>query len=164
MVTATQWLTPVRTTFLLARFGEDGNVDRSFGAGGTVAFHEADIPQSLQSAAVQHDGKIVAVGTIGWHSGSRIPEPVKRDRIVVARLNPDGTLDRSFGDGGLLLIASARYLWGARKVAVQPDGKLLIAGYMNDEAGDPGRGSIVLLRLNPDGTPDPAFGAGLPPS
>lgn len=163
VVTGTEWLTRTRTEFLLARFDPHGDVDRSFGEGGAVSFHEANIPQTLQTAAVQQDGKIVAVGTIGWHSGQRIPEPAKRDRIVIARLDQDGALDRSFGDGGMLVIASPRYLLGARRIAIQPDGKLLILGYVDDQTNNAGRPSVVLVRLNPDGTPDATFGSGLPP-
>jgi hypothetical protein len=70
-------------------------------------------------------------------------------------------LDQSFAGGGLLIMASPRYLWSARAIAIQPDGKLLIAGGFADDENGRVRSAIVLLRLNPDGTPDADFGSGL---
>jgi hypothetical protein len=61
----------------------------------------------------------------------------------------------------LLIMASPRYLWSARAIAIQPDGKLLIAGDFVDDANDRATSAIVLLRLNPDGTPDADFGSGV---
>ena len=148
-------LGPIRTRILVARFDSDGNVDQSFGAGGVVSLHDADVTQGLNAAAVQPDGKIVAVGTFGWSSASLPTEPRKRYQIIVLRLDASGALDTSFADGGLLFMASPRYQWGGETIAIQPDGKLLIAGFVFDEDRTH---SIVLVRLNRDGTPDAEFG------
>src|SRR5262249_23707664 len=150
----TKWQSQSDTQFLIPRYDPDGSLDPSFGASGAVFLHEAPVSQVLSATAVQPDGKIVAVGTFGWHSGTRPPEPGKRDQIVVVRLDANGALDQSVAEGGLLLMASPRYLWGGRAVAVQPDGKLLIVGPVLDEASDRG---VVFVRLNPDGTPDADF-------
>jgi uncharacterized delta-60 repeat protein len=101
------------------------------------------------------------VGNNGWRSGTRPAEPGKRNEIVVTRLDANGALDQSFAGGGLLIMASPRYLWSARAIAIQPDGKLLIAGDFVDDANDRATSAIVLLRLNPDGTPDADFGSGV---
>ena len=148
-------LGPIRTRILVARFDSHGNVDQSFGAGGVVSLHDADVTQGLNAAAVQPDGKIVAVGTFGWSSASLPAEPGKRYQIIVLRLDASGALDTSFADGGLLFMASPRYQWGGETIAIQPDGKLLIAGFVFDEDRTH---SIVLVRLNRDGTPDAEFG------
>ena len=150
-------LGPIRTRILVARFDSHGNVDQSFGAGGVVSLHDADVTQGLNAAAVQPDGKIVAVGTFGWSSANVPVDPRKRYQIIVLRLDASGALDTSFADGGLLFMASPRYQWGAQTIAIQPDGKLLIAGFVGDDADDRTR-SIVLVRLNRDGTPDAEFG------
>jgi uncharacterized delta-60 repeat protein len=160
VVVGTEWL-PLGTRFLVVRYDADGNLDQTFGANGTVSLHAATVSQQLLATALAPDGKIVAVGTFGWHSRGRAPEPGKRDQIVVMRLDANGALDKSFAGGGLLLMASPRYLWGARRIAVQSDGKLLIAGYVNDEANDCAASAIVLVRLSPDGTPDAGFGSGV---
>ena len=150
-------LGPIRTRILVARFDSHGSVDQSFGAGGAVSLHDANVLQELNAAALQPDGKIVAVGTFGWSSATRPAEPGKRYQIIVLRLDASGALDTSFADGGLLFMASPRYQWGAQTIAIQPDGKLLIAGFVRDDADDR-TSSIVLVRLNRDGTPDAKFG------
>jgi uncharacterized delta-60 repeat protein len=153
--------TEASTRLLVTRFDSHGNVDQSFGTSGTVSLHDVGVPQMLRAAALQQDGKIVAVGTLGWHSSDRVAEPGKRDQIIVLRLDPNGVLDKSFAGGGLLLMASPRYLWGGHGIAIQPDGKLLIVGHIVEEAdnGTLSRSAIVLVRLRPDGTPDADFGS-----
>ena len=161
VVVGTERLSLSSTRFLVVRYDTDGNLDQSFGANGTVSLHAATVSQELSATALEQDGKIVAVGTFGWHSRGRTPEPEKRDQIAVVRLDPNGTLDKSFAGGDLLLMASPRYLWGARRISIQSDGKLLIAGYVIDEANDRTTSAILLVRLNPDGTPDADFGSGI---
>jgi uncharacterized delta-60 repeat protein len=158
VVVARELLSPTRTRMLIARFDTDGNLDQSFGSKGIVSLHESTISQGLSAVALQQDGKIVAVGTFGWHSGTRFARPGKRDRIVVVRLDANGPLDKSFSGGGLLIVASPQYLWGATGIAIQPDGKLLIVGYNLEQPN--ATTSIVIARLNPDGTPDADFGGG----
>jgi uncharacterized delta-60 repeat protein len=163
VVVGTEWLSPTSTRFLIARFDSSGNIDQSFGATGTVSLHDAVVSQTLRAATLQQDGKIVAVGTFGWHSRGRSPEPGKRDQIAVVRLDANGALDKSFAGGGLLLMASPRYVWGGNGIAIQPDGKLLIVGDIVEDADDgaPSRPAIVLVRLRQDGTPDADFGSGV---
>jgi uncharacterized delta-60 repeat protein len=161
VVVAREPLSPTRARLLIVRFDPNGSLDQSFGANGTVSLHESTISQGLSAVALQQDGKIVAVGTFGWHNGTRFAEPEKRDHIVVVRLDANGALDRSFAGSGLLIMTSPLYLWGARGIAIQADGKLLIAGYILDEANNSATSSIVIVRLNPDGTPDANFAGGV---
>jgi uncharacterized delta-60 repeat protein len=162
VVAGTEWLTsPFRTRLLIARFDPAGKLDQSFGANGIVSLHEAAVSQWLYATALEPDGKIVAVGVSGYHRGTGAPEPGNDVQIAVVRLTANGALDTSFAGQGLLLIASSRYLWGAHGVTIQPDGeKLLIAGYVTDEADDRST-AIMLARLNRDGTPDAEFGRGI---
>jgi uncharacterized delta-60 repeat protein len=162
VVVGTEWLSsPFRTRLLIARFDPAGNLDRSFGANGIVSLHEAAVSQWLYATALEPDGKIVAVGVSGRHSGTGAPEPGNDSEIAVVRLAENGSLDTSLAGRGLLLMASSRYLWGAYGVTVQPDGeKLLIVGYVTDEANDRST-AIMLGRLNRDGTPDTEFGRGV---
>lgn len=69
---------------------------------------------------------------------------------------PPGSLDPAFGMMGKATMSFAEVSAEARAVAVQPDGKLLVAGWSNDGA----RAAFALSRLNPDGSPDVAFGTG----
>jgi uncharacterized delta-60 repeat protein len=119
----------------LVRLEADGAVDTSFntgsGADGTVF-----------AVALQADGKIVVGGDF-----NRINQ-VERNRI--ARLNPDGSVDRSFNPG-------AGPNTGIRCLALQPDGKILIGGVFTSVDGV-ARNRIA--RLKPDGGLDPGFDPG----
>lgn len=158
VVVGTEWVSPYITKFLVVRYDTDGSLDQSFGANGIVSLHEASVFQKLLATAVGQDGKIIAVGNIPWH-GTGAPEPGKRNQIAVVRLDANGAMDSSFAGGGLLIMASARSLVG-HGIAIQPDGKLLIFGRTIDEDGH-AISEIVLVRLNPDGTPDADFGSGV---
>jgi uncharacterized delta-60 repeat protein len=123
--------------FLLARLTLDGTLDSSFGTGGRV-FTQFPVQTALAEAGVlQPDGRIVAVGSV---NGST---------IAAARYNVDGSLDATFGTAGLLMLPLAQPFI-ARDVALQPDGKLVIAGRY-------GAGDFGLVRLLTSGVPDPSF-------
>ena len=118
-----------------------GALDPSFGVGGAVVTN-VGIGGSAAAVAVQGDGKIVSAGTTGL-----IPD------FAVSRLNPDGTADTTFGGNGHQL-----YDFGgkdfATAVAVQADGKIVVAGFTNAKNVN----DFAVLRLLPDGTPDTGFG------
>jgi uncharacterized delta-60 repeat protein len=129
--------------FALARFNTDGTPDNNFSGDGYVTIDFSSTDDSFFGLALQADGKIVAVGS----NYDNV-----RDRIAMARFNPDGTLDNSFsGDGKQVtnLIGGA----GAAAVAIQPDGKIVIAGYFNKA----GVYSMAIARYLPDGAIDVAF-------
>ena len=135
--------------FALARYNPDGSLDGSFGSGGkvTVALGTG-AEDGANALVVQPDGKLVAAG--GVRSGSR-------SVFAVARFNANGTLDTSFGQGGMVTtgIGSAAYA-GASALALQRDGKLVVAG----SAADAGFYDVVLVRYNANGTLDSGFGSG----
>jgi uncharacterized delta-60 repeat protein len=124
------------TDFGLARYLSDGSLDPTFGAGGRVVteFGSAD---EIWGIALETDGKIVAAGRTGTN-------------IAVARYNPDGSLDPTFGAGGKVVtdLGSTEV---ARSVAIQPDGKLLVAGQTG--------GDFAVVRYNADGSLDTGFGS-----
>ncbi len=130
--------------FTVARLNVDGSLDTSFGAGGVVA-----TTVSLFSFAVagllQPDGRIVAVGYGSSPSGGPAGPPV-------VRYNADGSLDSSFGTGGHVALALAQE-FVAGGAALQPDGKLVIAG----RYGPAGSLDFGLVRLLPNGAADPSF-------
>ncbi|MCS6926252.1 MAG: delta-60 repeat domain-containing protein [Candidatus Binatia bacterium] len=96
----------------------------------------------MASALVlQADGKIVVAG----HAAGG---------FVLVRYQPDGSLDPSFGTGGTVTTAISGTGDFASALAVQADGKLVVAGYVSMAP----QYSIALLRYNPDGTLDTAFG------
>ncbi len=136
--------------FALARYNPDGSLDPSFGSGGkvTTSFAERGGQVGVNAVAIQPDGKIVAAGFAGT-SGS------DRDHAL-ARYNPDGTLDPTFGTGGKV-ITSFNGFDEAAAMALQADGKIVTAGFSGPASGS---FDFALARLNPDGSLDPTFGTG----
>src|SRR5499427_2247954 len=131
--------------FALARYNSNGTIDTSFGTSGTVttAF---DFPGNFDrvfTIVQQPDGKFVAVGsTVNLFAN-----------FALARFNANGTLDTSFGTGGIVTTAfgvSAE----ATSAVVQPDGKIVAAGFANLGGGD----DFALVRYNSNGTIDTSFG------
>jgi uncharacterized delta-60 repeat protein/prepilin-type N-terminal cleavage/methylation domain-containing protein len=116
----------------------NGALDAGFANGLTGA------SSSVRTIAVQADGKVLIGGEFTTVHG------VARGRI--ARLNTDGTLDTTFANG-LALADDAVY-----GIAVQPDGRIVIAGWFTTVNGV-ARGRIA--RLNTDGTLDTTFANGL---
>lgn len=124
--------------FALVRYHADGSLDPSFGSGGTVVTDAGGADQIIRRVALQADGKILVGGFDG-------------EDVVVGRYNPDGSLDASFGSGGIVktdIAGSGRDLGYA--VNVLTTGKILVGGMANDE-------DFALLRYNPDGTLDTTF-------
>lgn len=78
-------------------------------------------------------------------------------RVALARYLPDGALDMSFGQGGKVLPAIPGFGSQLNGVAMQPDGKILAAGFLNPDFED---ANLLLLRFQPDGSFDTGFGNG----
>jgi len=124
---------------VVARLRATGALDPDFGSGGRVTLPGGG---SLSAVLVQPDRNIVVAGNAG---GSAM--------MTVTRLQPDGSLDATFGSGGTTTVAFgslANLLGGAAR---RPDGKIVIAGYTQD--GE----DVAVARLNADGSLDATFGA-----
>lgn len=138
---------------LLASAGP-GDPDRSFGGDGVAQLSSDTV---LRGAAVQRDGKLIAVGEQGAEAGNA--------RLLAVRFNRNGSLDRSFnpsgpglpilggGDGGAY--AGARGTT-AHDVTIQPNGRIVVAGGRTDPSGTTLRGMLV-TRLRANGTLDRSF-------
>ena len=141
-VLATAWErlpeAPGRYTFgslRVARYLEDGALDPSFGKGGVVSVDPTYASQDVAtSIARQPDGKLIAVGT------------TDSETVAIARYLPDGQLDRSFGINGEVTTALSESPPPATPLAVQPDGKAIVAD------------QTQIARYLPDGELDPSFG------
>jgi uncharacterized delta-60 repeat protein len=109
------------------------------------------VASNAHAVAFAPDGKIVVAGAV-LLSG-------RPKDFAVARLNPDQTLDASFaGDG----TTSSDFNHGddvANGVAVQSDGKIVVAG-TGDENAPPAYTNIAIERFNADGNLDSSFGDG----
>jgi uncharacterized delta-60 repeat protein len=118
-----------------------GTLDASFGTGGKVTTDFAGLDDSAISVAVEPNGKIVVAGDTFTGTDSD---------FALARYNRDGTLDTSFGTGGKLTTDFAGSDDFAASVAVEPNGKIVVAGVIFTGAGP----DFALARYNRDGTLD----------
>jgi len=136
--------------FAVARYLSDGSLDTGFGNAGKVRtdFGSHDFDRAM-SAALQPDGKVVASGFTIFGGGFQ--------NFALARYASDGSLDTSFGNGGLAQIDFGSCCQSAKKVLLQPNGKIITAGYPNTESSD---SDFLLARLTSDGSLDATFGEG----
>ena len=105
--------------FLIGRFTEDGSVDPAFGTNGAIMMPFSSTVDISLGVAVQPDGKVVAVGF--GNNG------INND-FAVTRINTNGTPDLTFGGDGRILTAIGTSADQANAVAIQPDGKIVVAG------------------------------------
>ena len=128
------------------RYNPDGSLDTTFGNGDGKVI--STFPGSNQDRAysilVQPDGKIVVAGAAFGVD------------FALARYDADGSLDGTFGVGGLVLTDFAGNQDAGLSVVCQPDGRLLVAGLTNDGSG----GDFAVARYNADGSLDTSFGVG----
>jgi uncharacterized delta-60 repeat protein len=136
--------------FGLARYNPDGTLDTSFGSGGKVTTDFFGDTDQANALAVQGN-KLVAAGAAFTGGGSN-PD------FALARYNPDGSLDPTFGSGGKVTTDFAASEDQATALVVQADGKLVAAGFTMREFGT--ISDFALARYNPDGSLDPTFGSG----
>ena len=123
--------------FVVVRYDRDGLLDPTFGTGGVVRL-AGDSGTWATDVAIAGDGRVVVAGVY-----------ISPDRnLAVLRLDEDGTPDATFGTGGLATVATDAFIGAATQLAVQPNGKIVVAGHG------------ALLRLGADGTSDAGFGQG----
>jgi uncharacterized delta-60 repeat protein len=140
----------------ISRYTRNGDLDGSFGAGGTVTTSMSSaggFDEHVWNLTLDNDGKIVAAGDAVTATGGF--------DVALARFNADGTLDTSFGTGGKVTTAVGPETRRdrAHDVAVLDEGKIVVAGFADMGPGA-GRRNFMLARYNPDGTLDSSFGPG----
>jgi len=140
---------------LLYRYTTSGVLDITFGPNNTgVTTTNLGMPAFSPAIALQTDNKIVVAGGKGSFSTSN--QPVDQ---VVLRYTADGTLDTTFGGTGIVSTDINSLGNFGNAVAIQVDGKIVVAGHANvNFAAD--ASDISLVRYLTDGTLDTGFGAG----
>ena len=137
--------------FALTRYNSDGALDAAFGSGGRIhtgLFLGDD--SAAEGVLLQPDGRIVVVGSATYRG-----QPTA---VALVRYNPDGTLHENFQSLG---IARDRFtdddVFG-RAVALQSDGKLVVAGKLTEAAT--GASRFLVVRYHVNGAFDQTFGGG----
>jgi len=131
--------------FALIRYEDDGSLDATFGASGivTTGFSPGSNDEAF-AIALQDNGKIILAGATGSGLISA---------FALARYEDDGSLDASFGIGGLAVTDLA----GpdrAQSIALQDDDKIVAAGFSFNGVDD----DIAIIRYRSDGRVDTGFG------
>ena len=134
----------------VTRYTVNGSKDESFGDGGTVllSFDAYNVSKDLQ---ILSDGKILV--TSFTSSSVQTGTPSVNERVGVARLNQDGSLDQTFGTNGKVLLGnSVPYDWSF--VRTQTDGKIILSSTTSSGNG----WDVFNVRLSKNGTIDTSYG------
>jgi uncharacterized delta-60 repeat protein len=156
----------VTGAFLLERFNSDGSFDTTFGAGGIVQTRMGNGPSGIMSMALQPDGKIVAVGNAGLTQKGK-----NYTTFAVVRYNANGSLDTSFGSGGITLTAigpgnngidyfPSTFQDCANSVIVDSSGAIIVSGTANPNNGSLNDNRVAVARYKSNGKLDASFGSG----
>lgn len=132
---------------LVLRYDARGGLVRRFGRRGVTAATIPLRPATAAAVAVQADGRIIVVGSVGGQGAQD---------LLLVRFNADGSMDSSFGTGGIQTSDVGASTESATDVAVQPDGALVVVGSAHFAASN--SSEAVVARYLPNGAPDPAFG------
>jgi uncharacterized delta-60 repeat protein len=141
---------------LVARFMADGSLDPAFGSGGFFSWEATGFYAGNVAAALSPDGKILVAGSLRFAASKE-----EKSEIVVLRLGADGKLDPGFGAGGVVRWVGDRAVNTCCGLAVQADGKALVAGGAKSMFQGRVEMAPVLLRLDANGILDPTFRSGL---
>jgi len=138
--------------FALARYNPDGTLDAGFGNNGRVTTDFPGLAADISAILVQPDGKILV-------AGGAFPLFTFLGNFELARYNPDGSLDASFGSGGIVTTHFPQGSY-ASALVLQSDGRIIAAGtdYVNFSSEASSNTDFALARYNIDGSPDIGFG------
>src|SRR5439155_652568 len=140
--------------FAMVRYKANGTLDASFGTGGIVRTRFSAGGSYAFAAALQSDGKIIAAGTVFVDFST---DDSSNTDFALVRYNPNGTFDKTFGNGGGVITDFDGFNDDIYAVLLQPDGKIVTVGYPNSESSD---SDFLLARCNRNGSLDSTFGVG----
>jgi uncharacterized delta-60 repeat protein/gliding motility-associated-like protein len=132
------------SNFALVRYNADGSLDNTFDSDGKVTTVIGSISDYGYSVAIQSDGKIVVAGYS--YSGSKYD-------LALVRYNTNGSLDNTFDSDGKVTTDFERTDYGKYSLAIQSDGKIVVAGRTLNVSDD----DFALVRYNIDGSLDNTF-------
>lgn len=132
----------VSSQFVIIRYNSDGSIDSNFGDNGIIAQNKiSDLGEVLyERVFLQPDDKIIAFDALA-------------NSTIIKRYNPDGTVDTSFGNNGVVSVATSINISGNDtylEAYFEPDGQIL---FLADTGSN-----LELFRYNSDGSIDASFG------
>src|SRR6266567_1708101 len=130
--------------FAVARYTSSGILDTTFSGDGKTQIDFGDCCQSATKVLLQSDGKIITVGGSNGESAE--------DDFLLARLNPSGSLDTTFGVAGKVRTSFGDLNGGANGAAFQRDGKMVAVGFQATFGGDRWAEFALARYLMPSGT------------
>lgn len=137
----------MKRNFFLSRLTAKGQLDSTFGTKGIVSTSFGQTA-AVARVAIQPDGKILAAGSAG--------------NLAIARYSAKGTLDKTFGSSGKLAISAGGAAEAIRGIALQPDGRIILAGVStSSQTAGPAStllNDAILVRLSARGRLDSTFG------
>jgi uncharacterized delta-60 repeat protein len=146
IIAAGSVVTTLNSDFGVVRYNSNGSLDTTFDTDGKVTTDIGNANSQDTAVAVQADGKTVIAGYY--------QNPSTSFDFAVIRYNVDGSLDTTFDGDGKVTTALSVNPDVANAVAIQADGKIIVAGYAPGGSGSP---DFALVRYNADGSPDTSF-------
>ncbi|MEZ6031699.1 MAG: DVUA0089 family protein [Planctomycetaceae bacterium] len=130
----------------VAKYTAAGILDPTFGVGGRITVGAFNLA-GISDLKVLPNGKILITGPVDTLAGPGIQQD-----FGLMQLNPDGSIDKSFRNG----LATVGFFGSSdipTSIAVQTDGKILVAGYARNGAND----DFAIARFQADGNLDTSF-------
>jgi uncharacterized delta-60 repeat protein len=136
------------------RYNSDGSIDKTFGEGGIVVDHNAAGGNSNDGGNSIYVDKKGRIYVTGWSYNG------KDDDMVIWRYNGDGSIDKTFGEGGIVVdhnAAGGNSNDVGYSIYVDNKGRVYVTGYSVNRNGDK---DMVIWRYNEEGKLDKTFGDG----
>lgn len=134
--------------FAMVRYTENGDLDSTFGDNGIVIKDHLGQANYSHDVAIQPDGKIVVVG------GTETPITLLSMDLTLLRYNVDGTLDSTFGNGGIMNRAIGMMAGNRQSIQLQQDGKILVSTIVDTATYSR---DLTVLRFLANGEIDSSF-------
>ena len=139
-----------RSDFAVARYDSDGTLDAKFGDSGLVTTDFVSFDDGITDIVLASKGAIIASG----HAEEFPGDADQASDVALAKYDADGSLDAAFGQAGTVRTDFGSYFDEADGMALQPDGRIVVAGHYLDGSSN----TAAVARYESDGGLDTAFG------
>jgi len=123
---------------VIARYDDSGALDPTFAAGGMLTVDITPFADYVEEILVEPSGRILFAGQYDGHAGA--------GSMLLGRLHPDGSFDRSFGTGGITVVDSSPEIDHLASLARRPDGAIVGVGSSGQFGGAGARTDGLVVR------------------